>query len=149
MAEVKKDKKVTKPVAPKTSVKKVKPKEQEPEPFEKRKDLKRLLLYVIIVNYGQGDTVIKLLKNNGTSAQFVQIGEGTANKQVLSILHIEDVRKEIIYTFVREDLVPSIKRELEAFFALSKRNAGIAFTIDLDSVVGVKTYKFLSQTVRG
>lgn len=118
-------------------------------PFEKREDLKKLVLYTIIVPYGQGDTVVKLLKQKGSSAQFVRVGDGTATKQILSVLHIEDTRKEIIYSFLREDLVPEFKIELEAFFLASKRNRGIAFTIDLDSIVGVKTYKFLSQTVRG
>ena len=126
-----------------------KKKEEENTPFEEREDLKKLLFYVIIVNYGQGDTVVKLLKSKGTSAQLVQIGEGTATKQVLSVLHIEETRKEIIYSFIREDLLPDLKTELEAYFLSSKRNAGIAFTIDLNTIVGVKLYKFLTQTVRG
>lgn len=126
-----------------------KKKEEENTPFEEREDLKKLLFYVIIVNYGQGDTVVKLLKSKGTSAQFVQIGEGTATKQVLSVLHIEETRKEIIYSFIRDDLLPDLKTELEAYFLSSKRNAGIAFTIDLNTIVGVKLYKFLTQTVRG
>ena len=146
--EIKKNNKKVLPVK-KPARKPAKQKEQEPEPFEKREDLKHILLYIVIVNYGQGDAIIKLLKNNGTSAQFAQIGEGTATKQVLSLLHIEETRKEIIYSFVREDFVPNIKSELEAYFAASKRNRGIAFTIELNSLVGVKMYKFLTQTVRG
>ena len=93
--------------------------------------------------------MVKLLKRKGSSAQFVRYGEGTASKQVLSVLHIEDTKKEIVYSFVREDLVPDIKAEIEAYFLSSKKNAGIAYTIDLNSIVGVKMYKFLSQTVRG
>lgn len=119
------------------------------ESFEKRDDLKRLVFYVIIVNYGQSSNIIKLLKNNHSSAQFLQIGEGTATKQVRSILNIEDNTKEIIYSLLREEYVDDFKMELDAYFASSKRNAGIAFTIDLSTVVGVKMYKFLTQTVRG
>ena len=128
---------------------KKKKKEDPHTPFEEREDLKKLVLYTIIVPYGQGDTVVKLLKQKGSSAQFVKIGEGTASKQVLSVLHIEDTRKEIVYSLLREDLVPEFKTELEAFFLASKRNAGIAFTTDLSTIIGVKLYKFLSQTVRG
>ena len=123
--------------------------EDNSQPFEKREDLKKLVLYTIVVPNGQGDAITKLLKRKGSSAVFVRLGEGTANKQILSVLHIEDTKKEIIYSLVREDLVPDIKSEIEAYFLASKRNAGIAFTIDLDSIVGVKMYKFLSQTVRG
>ena len=148
MAKKEEEKKVKKPVKKKPA--KVKePKGESAGPFESRKDLKKLVMYTIIVNYGQGDNIIRILKNNHSSSQYVKVGEGTATKQVLDILNIEDNRKEIIYSLVREDAVPEIKKELEAYFAINKRNAGIAYTLDLSSVVGVKVYKFLTQTVRG
>ena len=130
-------------------VTKKQPSEPTKEAFEDRPDLKKLVFYMIIVNFGQGDNIIRLLKNNHSSAQFTQTGEGTATKQIRAILSIEENRKEIIYSLIREEYVPDIKRELEAYFAASKKNAGVAFTIDLDSIVGVKLYKFLTQTVRG
>ena len=71
-----------------------------------------MVFYVVIVNYGQSGNIIKLLKNNHSSAQFVQIGEGTATKQVRSILNIEDNTKEIIYSFMREEYVQDFKMEL-------------------------------------
>lgn len=138
--------KVEKPVK---TPKKKETKSDTPTPFEKRDDIKKIVLYTIIVNYGQGDNIVRILKNNKTSAQFVRVGEGTATKQILDILSIEDNRKEIVYSLVREDAVPDIKRELEAYFVASKRNAGIAYTLDLNAIVGVKVYKFLTQTVRG
>ena len=124
-------------------------KNEETGPFEKRKDLKKLVFYTIIVNYGQGDNIIRILKNNNSSSQYIKVGEGTASKQILDILNIEDNRKEIVYSLVSQEAVYDIKRELEAYFAASKRNKGIAFTLDLSTVVGVKVYKFLTQTVRG
>ena len=127
----------------------VKKTEEKKQPFEERPDLKKLKFYIIIVNYGQGQNIVKLLKANHASAQFVQFGEGTATKQVRSILAIEDNRKEIVYSFLREDLVNDFKKDLDAYFASSKRNAGVGFTIELDTIVGVKLYKFLTQTVRG
>lgn len=123
--------------------------EEKKQPFEERPDLKKLKFYIIIVNYGQGQNIIKLLKANHSSAQFVQYGEGTATKQVRSILSIQDNRKEIIYSFMREDLVNDFKKDLDAYFASSKKNAGVGFTIELNTIVGVKLYKFLTQTVRG
>lgn len=119
------------------------------EPFEKREDLKKLLFYVIIVNNGQGDNIRRILRSNHSSAQFTKIGEGTASKKVKTILNIEDSTKEIIYSLVNESAVPDIKKELDAYFAINKRNAGLAFTIELKTIMGVKLYKFFSQTVRG
>ena len=130
-------------------VKKVVKKEEAYTPFEKRDDLKKLVFYIVIVNYGQGDNIIRLFKNRGSTAQFVQIGEGTANSRVKEILNIEDTRKEIVCSIVREDRVKEIKDELEAYFAVSSKNRGVGFTIELSSMVGVKLYKFFTQTIRG
>lgn len=121
---------------------------KENKPFEKNKDLKKLVLYTVIVNYGQGDNVLRIFKRNKSSAQFVATGEGTASKNVLDILAIEDNRKEIIYTVIAEDAINDIKAEIDAYFAINKRNSGIAYTISLSTVMGVALYKFLSQTVR-
>lgn len=129
--------------------KKPQPKEEVSKKFEDQENLKRLVLYVVIVNFGNSDAVIKLLKANHSSAQFIRVGEGTASKQIREILSIEDNRKEIIYSLLREDCVVDFKKEIEAYFAASKKNAGVAFTLNVDSIVGVKLYKFLSQTVRG
>lgn len=117
--------------------------------FEARDDLKRLVFYIIIVNFGQSSNIIKLLKTNHSSAQFIQVGEGTATKKIRSILGIEDNRKEIIYSLIREEFVEEFKQDLDVYFAASKRNSGVGFTVKLDSIVGVKIYKFLTQTVRG
>lgn len=132
----------------KKPVKKVTKVEEKPA-FEKRSDLKKLLLYTIIVPKGQADNICHILKANKSSAQFIKIGEGTANSRVRDILGLDDTKKDIVYSLIREDAVPDLKKELDAYFAASKRNRGIAYTIDLTSFMGVKLYKFFSQTVRG
>ena len=140
MVEKKKAKKV---------VKKKEVVEEKRPAFETRSDIKKMHLYIVIVPKGQGDNIIKILKANKSSAQFIQIGEGTANSTIRDILDIEDTSKEIIYSFVREDVFEDLQKEIDVYFIASKRNRGIAFSIPLTSIVGVKMYKFLTQTVRG
>lgn len=123
--------------------------ENKKPPFEQREDLQKLVLYTVIVNYGQEENIVRIFKRNKSSAQFVLNGEGTAAKDILDILAIDDNRKNIILSVVSKDAVSDIKSEIDAYFVASKRNAGIAYTIDLSSVIGVKIYKFLTQTVRG
>ena len=144
---VKEVKKIKKPK--KVKVKKEKATEEARPAFETRSDLKKLVLYTIIVPRGQGENILKILKSYKSSAQFIQIGEGTATSVIRDILNIEDTKKDIIYSIVREDTVKDIKQELDVYFIASKRNKGIAYTISLNSIVGVKMYKFLTQTVRG
>lgn len=148
MAEnVKEVKKIKKPK--KVKAKKEKATEEVRPAFETRPDIKKLVLYTIIVPRGQGENILKILKSYKSSAQFIQIGEGTATSVIRDILNIEDTKKDIIYSIVREDTVKDIKQELDVYFIASKRNKGIAYTISLNSIVGVKMYKFLTQTVRG
>ena len=108
-------------------------------------EFKKMSLYVTIVNKGQSTPVIKIFERAGVSAQFVQIGRGTAQKQVLDILGIADNAKEIVLSFIKKESIPEAKTELEAFFAASKRNNGIGFSIPLTSLVGRKVYQFLAN----
>ena len=120
---------------------------KQSESFEKTNDIKKLSLYVTIVNKGQANAVISLFQKMGGSLQFVQVGNGTANKNVLDILGIEDNAKEVVFCVIKKDLVNDAKRELEAFFVASKKNKGIGFAIDLTTLIGVKLYRFLTNTL--
>ena len=108
---------------------------------------KKLLMFITIVNRGQGNYVLKLFESEGANAQFVQYGEGTAQKEIRDILGIEDNTKEIIVSLLIEDKIESAKKELEAFFKISKRNRGIGFSIPMTSLIGMKLYQFLTDSL--
>lgn len=118
-----------------------------PESFEKTNEIKQLSLYVTIVNRGQADAITSLFQRMGSAAQFINVGNGTATKNVLDILGIEDNGKDIVFSLIKQELIPDAKKELEAFFAASKRNRGIGFSIKLTSMVGVKLYRFLTDSL--
>ena len=107
----------------------------------------KLLMFITIINRGQGNFVLKLFESEGANAQFVQYGEGTAQKEIRDILGIEDNSKEIIISLISQDKIDSAKRELEAFFKVSKRNRGIGFSIPMTSLIGMKFYQFLVDTL--
>lgn len=115
--------------------------------IENNPNLKKLGLYIAIVDYGQSDNVIRIFQRYNSSMQFIQNGEGTAIKAVRDILGLEDNRKEIVFAFVTMDKVEDLRNELNAYFFSSKKNRGIAFTVKLNSLIGVKLYHFLTQTV--
>ena len=110
-------------------------------------DIKKLLLFITIVNRGQGNFVLKLFESEGANAQFIQYGEGTAQKEIRDILGIEDNSKEIIVSLISQDKIESAKKELDAFFKVSKRNRGIGFSIPMTSLIGMKLYQFLIDTL--
>lgn len=117
--------------------------------FESRPDLKKLVFYIVIVPRGHADNILRIFKTTKSSFQLVQFGDGTATSEFKSILGVEGNEKDLVYSLVREDVVPEIKRELDNYFDSNKRNGGIAFTINVKTLIGVRIYKYLTQTVRG
>ena len=117
------------------------------ERFENKKDLQKLSIFVTIVGTGLAETITKIFKNYGASAQFIQRGQGTATKQIREIFGIEDTSKDIVISIIKQSIIPDIKVELEAFFAANKKNKGIGFSIPMTSITGVTVYKFLTNTL--
>lgn len=126
---------------------KKKPAKKEPAKFEDTKNLEKLSIFVTIVGPGQAEAICKIFKVGGSSAQFIQRGQGTATKQLRDILGIEDNSKDIIISLVKKSSIPNFKKELRAFFAASSKNRGIGFSIPMTSIAGVTVYKFLANVL--
>lgn len=108
---------------------------------------KKLSLFITIVGKGQGQAIIRLFERGGSSAQFIQRGEGTATKEIYSILGVEDNDKDIIFSFISQEKISDVKTELNAFFLANKKNRGIGFSVPLSSIIGLRVYQFLANTV--
>ena len=115
--------------------------------IENSPSLKKLALYIAIVDYGQSENIIRIYRRYNSSLQFVQNGNGTAEKAVRDILGLEDNRKEVVFGFIKEEIADDLRKELDAYFMSSKKNRGIAFTVKLNSMIGAKLYHFLSNTI--
>jgi hypothetical protein len=116
-------------------------------PVEKKIDIKKLSLFITIVNQGQADAIAQIFKREGVAAQFISSGTGTAQKEVLDILGIENNNKEIVMSLIKEESIPEIKKELSAYFIISKRNNGVGFSVPMSSIIGLKIYQFLTNTI--
>ena len=114
-------------------------------PYDESNDIKKMSLFITIVNHGQSEAILKLCQQVGCSLQMVQMGQGTAQKQILDILGVTDNKKDIILTLIKKENIPELKVEIEAFFSVNKKNKGIGFSIPLTSVAGIKAYQFLSD----
>ncbi len=118
---------------------------QKEKTFQETHDIKKLFLYVCIVNEHNSSAVINIAKRLESNVQFVQHGEGTANRQIMDILGIEENNKEIVISILKEEKLNDMRLEMEAFFASSKRNKGIGFSIPMTSIVGVTIYQLLAN----
>ena len=110
-------------------------------------ELKKLSLFVTVVSRGQADPVVRLFETLGVSAQFIENGEGTAQREIRNILGIEDDRKSIVFSFIKRDAIPEATKELEAFFLSSPKNKGIGYSIPINSLIGMQLYRFLADTL--
>lgn len=121
--------------------------EKKETKFEDKPDLKQLFMVTAIVDVGVSKIVERLMQECGSSIQFTHNGQGTAPREILNILGVVDNKKGVVNGIFSEDHLEDIKRELSIFFAASKRNRGIAFTVRLTSIEGVRIYKYLTQTL--
>ena len=110
-------------------------------------NLKKISMFITIVNRGQGNYVLKIFEQEGANAQFVQLGEGTAQKEVRDILGLDNNEKEIVISLITNERIETVKSELEAFFKINKRNRGIGFSIPMTSLIGMKVYQFLIDRI--
>jgi len=111
-------------------------------PFDKEYVIKPLKMFVIIVPYGQANGIIKVLNELESAMNFITNGEGTYQRES----QLSGPKKQIIFTFLRDDKVDEFKEKMAKRFTTSNVAKGIAFSIKLTSVAGVSVYKFLSNT---
>ena len=126
---------------------KKKPSKKPSNLVEEREDLKKLSVFVVVVNRGLADPICKLFQHAGSNAQFIQRGNGTAIKEIRDILGIEDTSKDIIFSIIKKEAIEELKPELNAFFMASKYNKGIGFSIPMTSIIGVKLYQFFTDSL--
>ena len=132
---------------PKKEEKKVvAPKRKKTATAKKQKaSVRKLKILVTIVDRSKALFYLDLLEQFEINVQFVLYGKGTANMQMLDILGIVESDKAVIISYVREDKIKDALETLTEKFSTVKNGKGIAYTIPLDSIIGVSAYQLLSN----
>ena len=129
------------------NVVKSKKKTVKPKAFEEKSDIQKLYLFTVVVEQAVAKTVLKLLQDLGSSAQFIHNGRGTAPSEIVNMLNAAETKKAVINAFVSEDKLQIVQEELNIFFKVNRKNRGIGFAIPLSSIQGIRMYKYLTQTI--
>lgn len=108
-------------------------------------NIKKLKLLVTIVNRSKALYFSDLLEQFEINMQTIIYGRGTADKEIFSMLNIDENEKAIILSVVREDKLQDVLETLSEKFNKIKNGKGIAFTIPMQSIIGVSVYQFLSN----
>ena len=108
-------------------------------------NVRKLKMLITIVDRSKTLFNQDLLEQFEINVQMVFYGRGTANSQMLDLLGIAESDKSVLISYVREDKIKEALDTLGEKFEKVKNGKGIAFTVPLDSVIGVAVYQLLSN----
>lgn len=121
-------------------------KEYKPAPAKNQvSSVRKLKILVTIVDRSKTLFYVDLLEQFEVNVQMVIYGKGTANTQMLALLELIESDKSVIISYIREDRVKDALDTLEEKFHKVKNGKGIAYTVSLDSIIGVSMYQLLSN----
>ncbi len=86
----------------------------------------RNYLLLAIVQKGEGQRIMKAMRDEGAGGGTICYARGTASSSILSVLGLGDTRKEVIMSLLGEDVVDAVVSS--AVKAKSKN--GVAFIMD-------------------
>ena len=107
--------------------------------------IKKLKILITVINRSKAIYYQDLLEQFEINMQTIIYGRGTADKEIFSMLNIDENEKAIILSVVREDKLQDVLETLSEKFNKIKNGKGIAFTIPMQSIIGVSVYQFLSN----
>ncbi|QHQ61808.1 hypothetical protein Ana3638_14335 [Anaerocolumna sedimenticola] len=88
-------------------------------------------MLIVIVSRGKGSKVLDFVKNMGALEASCFYGRGTVKNNVLQLVELNDVNKEIVLFIIHSEEEEEILRQINLKFHLDKPNQGIAFTTSL------------------
>ena len=108
----------------------------------------KLTLLITIVPHDKEAFYIDYLQTLGSNLQMSALGRGTATKEVLEYLGLDNNEKSVIFSVIRSEKTERFLSGLEDKFTAIKDSKGIAAAIPLSSVIGKLTFGFLSGDSR-
>ncbi len=108
-------------------------------------NLPKLKVLVTIVDRSKTLLYLDLLEQYEVNVQMVSYGRGTANSQMMDLLGLVESDKSVIISWIREDKIKETLEALNEKFSKVKNGKGVAYTIPLDSIIGVSAYQLLSN----
>ena len=108
-------------------------------------NFKKLKLLIAVVNRKKTEFFIDYLQGFDVNMQMSLLAQGTAHSDTLHLLGLDDADRSVILSVIREDKAEDILHGLDEKFHTLRGGKGIAFTVPFSSVIGVATYRFLSN----
>ena len=107
-------------------------------------NVKKVKMLITVIDRSKTLFYLDLLEQFEVNVQMVLYGRGTADSEMLNLLGIVESDKSIILSYIKEDRVKEALDTLNEKFHKVKNGKGIAYTISLDSIIGVSMYQLLN-----
>lgn len=91
-------------------------------------------LIFCIVDRGKGELITKLCAEENIKFNLLLHGRGTADSQMLNLLGLGEIEKDIVILSTVNSKQPHIMRRLDETLHLSEPGKGIAFSIPFSSL---------------
>ena len=104
-----------------------------------------LLLLISIVPRNKSQFYIDFLEQYHINYQMDFIADGTAPNEILRKLQLNNSEKKVIFSVINSNEEKEILDKIYQKFKKNRNYNGIAFTIEMKSLIGVYTYQFLGD----
>lgn len=132
---------------PKRLIKKITSKKEGKTETPKKEvsSVQKVKMLITVIDRSKTLFYLDLLEQFEVNVQMVLYGKGTANSEMLDLLGLVESDKSVILSYIKEDRVKDALETLNEKFHKVKNGKGIAYTISLDSIIGVSMYQLLAN----
>lgn len=107
--------------------------------------LKKLKVLISIVPRSKREIIVDILREYESNFSLDTNAHGTSSNDIMNLLGLDHKKKTIVLSFIREDKIKDAMLALEDKFHSYKENQSIAFSIPIESIIGMNNYLFLSN----
>ena len=114
-------------------------------PKKEVSSVQKVKMLITVIDRSKTLFYLDLLEQFEVNVQMVLYGRGTANSEMLNLLGLIETDKSVILSYIKEDRIKDALETLNEKFNKVKNGKGIAYTIPLDSIIGVSMYQLLAN----
>jgi hypothetical protein len=109
-------------------------------------EFERMKLMVTIVRRGEGNRVVKELRDLGVTFNMESVAYAAVGSELAEILGLKENDCEIVFSIVTESKTKAAMSMVEYKFSLDDPGTGLAFCVPLTGVGGPLSLKYISGT---
>jgi hypothetical protein len=107
-------------------------------------EFERLKLMVTIVRRGEGNRVVKELRDLGVTFNMESVAYAAVGSELAEIFGLKENECEIVFSIVTESRTKAAMSMVEYKFSLDDPGTGLAFCVPLTGVGGPLSLKYIS-----